>query len=138
MKKEDISYNQQILATIIYKDDIGHGIHFYTPDSNSLQVGCHYHAQGEIIRPHKHIPVKIIRNEPLQEVLYIESGKLEISFYTENDGLLTTRVLGTGDIVLIQKGGHGFKFLEETKMVEIKQGPFILESKKPLEVKESS
>jgi hypothetical protein len=29
-----------------------------------------------------------------------------------------------GDVLLLVKGGHGFRMLEETVFVEIKQGPY--------------
>lgn len=135
MDKEDIKENGQILATIIYKHTIEKGLHFYTPDSWPLQVARHYRHQREEISLHKHLPVKIERNEPLQEVLYIEKGKVEISFYLEENKLLTTRILGSGDLILIQRGGHGFKFLEETEMIEIKQGPYDPKSTVRLEIK---
>lgn len=27
-------------------------------------------------------------------------------------------------MIFLSKGGHGFKFLKETEMIEIKQGPY--------------
>ena len=29
---------------------------------------------------------------------------------------------GWGEVILLASGGHGFEFLEETEMVEVKQG----------------
>ncbi len=30
-----------------------------------------------------------------------------------------------GDIILLAGGGHGFTFLEDSEVIEIKQGPYI-------------
>jgi hypothetical protein len=37
--------------------------------------------------------------------------------------------LCAGDIVLLASGGHGFEVLEDTKIVEVKQGPYDGKSK---------
>jgi len=33
--------------------------------------------------------------------------------------------LGPGDVILLATGGHGFQMLEETEMIEVKQGPYV-------------
>ena len=33
-------------------------------------------------------------------------------------------MLKTGDIILLAQGGHGFEFLEESEIIEVKQGPY--------------
>jgi hypothetical protein len=35
-----------------------------------------------------------------------------------------SRVLLTGDVILLAGGGHGFEMLEETEIIEVKQGPY--------------
>ena len=30
----------------------------------------------------------------------------------------------TGDVVLLAHGGHGFKMLEKSEIIEVKQGPY--------------
>ena len=37
---------------------------------------------------------------------------------------LATRTLKTGDVILLVSGGHDFEMLEDTDMVEVKQGPY--------------
>ena len=37
---------------------------------------------------------------------------------------LESRVLNSGDIILLASGGHGFEMLENTEIIEVKQGPF--------------
>ena len=38
-------------------------------------------------------------------------------------------------MILLIKGGHGFKMLEEAVMIEVKQGPYIPESTQRFEEK---
>jgi len=124
MKIEDIVHNNQILAKIFYKGEVKKGAHFYTSDESSLQVGKHLHFKNDKITPHKHMPVKIVKEESLQEVLCIERGKVKITFFSDDFEELENRILHQGDVILIIKGGHNFEFLEETEMIEVKQGPY--------------
>ena len=33
-------------------------------------------------------------------------------------------MLQGGDVILLAEGGHGFEMLEDSEMVEVKQGPY--------------
>ena len=41
-------------------------------------------------------------------------------------------MLTKGDIIILFQGGHGFKILEKTNIIEIKQGPYQREKIKKL------
>ena len=133
---EKINYKNKVLALIIRGEKIEEGLQFFTPDDYSLQVGQHKYPVGKKIQPHIHCPVKVERCESLQEVLYIQKGKVAVHFYNESGQKLDSKTLNSGDILLLREGGHGFEFLEETHMLEIKQGPYNPESRKRLEIKE--
>ena len=124
MKTEEIKHNRSIIAKLFYKGPIQPGVHFYCENESSLQVGKQWRAKDEKIKPHRHLPVKVERKETLKEVLYIEKGKVKITFYTDNWKEIGSRTLKAGDMVMLISGGHGFEMLEETEMIEIKQGPY--------------
>jgi hypothetical protein len=44
--------------------------------------------------------------------------------YNDERGLVATRELCAGDIMLMVGGGHGFRMLEDTVLLEVKQGPY--------------
>ena len=49
----------------------------------------------------------------------------EATFYAKVSGeSMKDAGLDDGDILVILAGGHGFKMLDKTKFVEIKQGPY--------------
>ena len=135
MKTENIVYNDKVMATVIYAEKIEPGVHFYSEDNNSLQVGKQLRVKGEKIKPHRHLPVKVQREETLQEVLYVEKGKVKVAFYDDQGEKFEDRILSQGDMILLVKGGHGFEMLEETVMIEIKQGPYNPESTQKFEGK---
>ena len=81
------------------------------------------HPAGKEIQPHIH---KKVQREVhfTQETLFIRKGKLQVDFYTDEQAFLESRILEAGDVILLIKGGHGFKVLEDLEMFEVKQGPY--------------
>ena len=136
MVVEKICQSNKVLALFIRQESIDDGLKFFTSYEYALQVGQHKYPQGKIIKPHVHCPVKQERLASLQEVLYIQKGKVKTTFYTEDGRKIDTKILQAGDILLLMEGGHGFEFLEKTQMLEIKQGPYNPESRRNLEVKD--
>ncbi len=120
---ENIVYNSQLLAIIVNSRINKNGIHFFTPNDFSQQLAYMHHPEGKVIQPHIHNPVPR-EVHYTQEVLFIKKGKLRVDFYTENKDYLESRILETGDVILLATGGHGFEMLEETEMFEVKQGPY--------------
>jgi len=120
---EQIKINNQIVAIIIYNEFNKDGIQFFTPGDFSQQLGYMKHKKGYIIQNHIHIlHAREIRYT--QETLIIKRGHVRVDFFTDDKCYLTSRELNTGDVILLASGGHGFEFLEETEIIEIKQGPY--------------
>jgi len=82
-----------------------------------------------VIPPHVHNVVER-KIELTQEVLYIKKGKVRVDFYDDDKIYLESRIVSTGDVILLANGGHGFKMLEQSEMIEVKQGPFCGEQDK--------
>lgn len=120
---QEIKYEGKILAIIIRSNYQKEGISFFTPGDFSQQLGYMNRAKGYIIEPHVHNLVE--RKVTLtQEVLYIKSGKVRVDFYNDARAYLESRIVETGDVILLASGGHGFEMLDNTEMIEIKQGPY--------------
>ncbi len=120
---EHIEFNGALLAIIIRGDYAESGIQFFTPDELSQQLAHMRHPQGKIIQPHVHNPVAR-EVHYTQEVLFLRRGKLRVDFYDDAQNYLESRVLASGDVILLATGGHGFEVLEEIDMIEVKQGPY--------------
>ncbi len=126
---ENIFNGEKLLAIVLRTEFKTDGIKFFTPDDFSQQLGYMKRDDGYEIPPHVHNPVK--RSvEFTKEVLFIKSGKVRVDFYSENKKYLRSLILEKGDIILLAYGGHGFKMLNQTEMVEVKQGPYAGESDK--------
>jgi len=126
---EKINHNDHLIAIILSNKFSEPGIHFLTDDNTSQQLGFMHHPKGKIIKPHIHNPVKREVHHT-QEVLFIKKGRLRVDFFTEEHKYLESRILETGDVILLASGGHGFTMLEPTEMIEVKQGPYIGDSDK--------
>lgn len=105
---------------------------FLTPPDLELQVGFVVHDAGSVIAPHQHNPAPRNINRHC-EVLLVKKGRCEVDFFDEDQQFVTTRELGTDDIVVLARGGHGFRMIEDTILLEVKQGPYLgLEEKELL------
>jgi hypothetical protein len=43
----------------------------------------------------------------------------------DNDELIATTQLSPGDVMVLLAGGHALRMLEDTVLVEVKQGPYL-------------
>lgn len=126
---EVIKNGDQTLSVIIRANYSSDGIKFFTPGDFSQQLGYMNRPAGYEILPHRHNLVE--RKVTLtQEVLYIKSGKVRVDFYDDDQNYLESRVVETGDVILLASGGHGFHMLEASEMIEVKQGPYCGEEDK--------
>ncbi|HWQ95832.1 MAG TPA: hypothetical protein VN368_00520 [Candidatus Methylomirabilis sp.] len=115
--------NNQIIAIILYNEFIEDGIEFFSPGDFSQQLGYMNRKKGDIIQEHKHV-LHIREIKFTQETLFIKKGRVKVNFFDENGIFFTNRELKTGDVILLASGGHGFEFIEDTEMIEVKQGPY--------------
>ena len=96
---------------------------FITPDDCNLQVGQIVYEGGSQIARHMHLPVER-RLVGTTEVLMVQKGRCEVEIFGPDRQLVTTRELEIGDMLIAVAGGHGFRVLEDTVLLEIKQGPY--------------
>ena len=52
-----------------------------------------------------------------------EMPELE-NFYNDNKAFLKSDTLNSGDVILLAFGAHGFEMLEDSEIIEVKQGPY--------------
>lgn len=118
-----IIYKEKIIAIIIKKNYEKEGISFFTPEDFSQQLAYMKRPTGYKIEPHVHN--KVQRSVfYTQEVLMIKSGRVKVDFYDDDRVFVQSKVLESGDVILLASGGHGFEMLEECEIIEVKQGPY--------------
>ena len=120
---ERVEYGGEVLALIIRQNYEPEGVNFVTAEDNPLQVGVLKHQKNSKIKPHLHKSSPRIINA-IQEVLHIAYGKVEAEFYGGDGKKVGSSILNSGDTIVLLSGGHGFNILEDSKILEVKQGPY--------------
>lgn len=120
---EIISANGHPLTYIIRGGNLPDRTTFLTPPEFKQQVGYVAYPAGGVIARHMHVPIHrhLIGTS---EVLVVLRGHAWIDVYGEEHDLVASRELHAGDVMLMVGGGHGFRIIEDTVFLEIKQGPY--------------
>lgn len=121
---ETIKFKSQSIAIIIPAVSDVDGISYITDPLNAFQIGLHHRPKGMKLLPHVHNVVKPITITEVQEVLMIISGSIRLTLYSKEGDFIAERILNKGDSVLLIREAHQVEYLEETRMFEVKQGPY--------------
>ena len=121
---ENVVHGDMLLAIIVRAGYKSSDIEFLTPGYFPQQLGCMNRGKGYVVEPHMHNMVERSINLT-QEVLFIRKGKVRVDFYGNQKQYLESRVLLQGDVALLAHGGHGLKMIEESDIIEVKQGPYV-------------
>ncbi len=128
---ESIVHGTTELAIILRTGYVRDGITFLTPNDYSQQLGYMKRRSGYRIPAHVHnaVPRAVTYT---REVLFVKSGKVRVDFYCDSGEYVESCLLFAGDVLLLAAGGHGFEMLEDTEIIEVKQGPYTGEQDKTL------
>jgi len=120
---EEFIFQGKLFAQIIRAEYRRKGIIFFTDPNLSQQMAQMERPKGYEIDPHFHLPVQ--REVFLtREALIVRRGKILVVFYNDEKEAVGQTIIKRGDILLLIDGGHGFTFLKNGNMAEIKQGPY--------------
>lgn len=120
---EEITADGRVLVLIVRSQFQPDRTCFVTDESFLQQVGFVVYPEGGAVRRHFHRPLRrSIAGTP--EVVVVRSGHCEIDIYDDDRRCVATRELLRGDIAILIAGGHGFRMLEDTTFLEVKQGPY--------------
>ncbi len=123
METEDITHEGNRLGYVLRNLHGEKGRKFPSKEEDFLQIGVLELEKGEWIHPHIHKDSERKINKT-HKVVYVVSGKMEFYFYHLGRKVKET-IVSEGEIIFLLEGGFGFKALEdETKIIEIKQGPY--------------
>jgi hypothetical protein len=116
---EKIDGEGETLAIVSRRGENDYGFQIFTPKEFPLQFGVNKRNAGDSSPIHIHTPLE----KPRQEVVHILKGKVKVKIYTKEGKAVANIELNDGDTALFTEG-HGMDFLEDTEMLEIKQGPY--------------
>lgn len=119
-----ISDNGEEYALLIDGDNLPDGLAFYTNNDKFVQVASWKYEKGHTTKPHSH---KICSRESniTQEFVLVKKGSVEVTIYNDQNKKIAKEKLKQGSCILIFKGGHEYKILEDgTEVFEVKNGPY--------------
>jgi len=120
---EYIADGGETIAVLIRRDFVPGETTFLTAPEQVQQVGFIVHEAGSEIPRHDHpVAEHVVRGVP--ECLVVRSGRTEVTLYNRGRQEVCRRTLRTGDVLVLIAGGHGFRQIEDTVLLEIKQGPY--------------
>jgi hypothetical protein len=100
-----------------------HGVTFMTPPHAPMQAAYISRRKGDEIDYHRHPPqTRVVHGT--SETIIVKCGKVMVSLFTSIGQHERDVVLGAGDLIILYAGGHGFTFLEDSELFEVKQGPY--------------
>ena len=112
-----------LVAVVLRGGDDPDATTFVTPDEAALQVGLIVYPAGGEVQRHRHRPIER-RLVGTPEVLVVRKGRCRVEIFDDDHRHLATCELAAGDVVTLLSGGHAFQMLEDTVLLEVKQGPY--------------
>jgi mannose-6-phosphate isomerase-like protein (cupin superfamily) len=121
---EPILYQKNEIACIYRKNIPVDTIRFLTAPENPFQIGIHDRKAVMKLPPHIHnCPLPITISE-IQEVLYVIKGKIRVTMMSGSKKIIAKKLLSEGDAILLKSQAHSVEFLGNSRVFEIKQGPY--------------
>ena len=75
-------------------------------------------------KPHFHLPLERALTDTL-ELLHIDSGQCQLDLFNLDKQPIYRTTLENGDTVVLLRGGHALIMTDRTRIVEVKQGPYL-------------
>lgn len=125
---EEVYHKDKLFAIVLRAGFKVEGIEFFTPPELSQQLAYMNRPKGYKVKAHTH---KKIERKVLitQEVLLVKAGKVNVTLYDLSHEYIREFILGAGDVILLADGGHSVEMLEDSELIEIKQGPYQADDK---------
>jgi hypothetical protein len=117
---ENIVLARYIPNILNFKDK---GTKFFSEKNEFLQIGQISYPKDHVIPSHQHLRVNNNINL-INEVLILIEGRIKVNLYIKKI-LKYSLVIESGDAIVLINGGHGFEMLLPSRMIEIKQGPYM-------------
>ena len=119
----------KLLAILIDTRKNNDSKNFYTSNDLDIQVASFNLNSQDAIERHFHYSQNRIITTT-SEVIYLQSGKIEVEIYDENRQFIQNVIVEEEMIIVLLKGAHAINILVNSKFIEIKQGPYDPENDK--------
>ncbi|MBU6279791.1 MAG: hypothetical protein KGN78_11150 [Actinomycetales bacterium] len=121
-------HGQTLLAVLLSGIDdpvTSDSTEFLTEDDAQFQLGVITRLADSEIVPHVHHPIErhVVGT---CEALLVACGSVDVDIYGPDKSFVESMHASSGDVIVFMGvGGHGFRFSEGCRLIEIKQGPYV-------------
>jgi len=99
------------------------GLHYVTGPADVIQAAVMLRPKGEVIGPHQHPPF-LRATVTTGEVIAVRKGLVDVAVYNSRRAYVRSVLLLPGDFIVLLAGGHSFTMLEESEILEVRNGPY--------------
>ena len=124
---DKIYLNKRLVAIRVHRFPNAKTMPASSPDG-ALQLLTMQRPKGDIARAHRHIPKKRV-TKLLQECLIVIKGKIRYDLFDGKGKCFKKVIVKKGEAMLILNVPHEVRFLEDSLVYELKNGPFIDDKK---------
>ncbi len=120
----EIVVNDVHYCTVVKPNSSSEGLNFITSDDKSMQVGVWNYKKGKELEPHYHNNFE--RSADItSESVYVSKGKILVKVYTKDKDLILEETLDSGEMIIQFYGIHEYIMLEDSIVIETKNGPYF-------------
>ena len=124
-------YDQEknLLAILIDTRKNNDTKNFYTSNDLDIQVASFNLNSQDVIERHFHYS----QNRKItttSEVIYSQAGKISVEIYDTYKQFVQNLLVEEEMIIILLQGAHAINILEDSKFIEVKQGPYDPENDK--------
>jgi len=126
MKQIYSKLNPSLLLHVVLGQSDFSGRQEIISEQNFLQLATLELAKGQEFSAHRHIEKNVNFSKfYAQESWVVLSGEVEVFYFDINDLEIDRQTLHAGEVSITLQGGHGYKILENAKVLEFKTGPYF-------------
>ena len=121
---KNISHNDELYSSIFDLNNINEGLDFLTNNDSFVQVGTWKYEKGKILDAHYHNTFER-KSYITQEVVLVLEGTIICNLYTTDGEFIASEKIKENQLIIQFQGIHEYEILENSKVLEIKNGPYF-------------
>lgn len=119
-----ILHEGELYASIFDTSNISEGLDFLTSDSSFIQVGTWNYQKNKTLDAHFHNCFERSAHRT-QEVVYVIEGSIKCNLFKEDTTFIETVIIDSGMLIVQHQGVHEYEIVEDSKVLEVKNGPYF-------------
>jgi len=119
-----ILHNNEIICIVADLEDTKEGLDFLSDDNDFIQVGTWNYKKGQVLPLHYHNKYERTASRT-SECVFVFKGKIECNLHSEDGEFIETIIVNAGQFIVNLSQAHEFEILEDTIVLEVKNGPYF-------------